>query len=76
MSPRLGLLYPTRDCGEDDFAALCRRLDPAIDLGFAYVDWGPGIGRVDELDAAGKTAAVRELGAPSRLTAAVSRPTR
>jgi maleate cis-trans isomerase len=70
MTPRIGLLYPTRDCGEDDFVALCRRLDPAIALDFAYVDWGPGIGRVDELDAAGKTAAVRELGAPEGLTKA------
>jgi maleate cis-trans isomerase len=70
MSPRIGLLYPTRDCGEDDFAALCHRLDPAIDVDFAYVAWGAGVGRVDELDAAGKTAAVRELGAPERLTTA------
>ncbi|WIY06451.1 hypothetical protein QRX60_22365 [Amycolatopsis mongoliensis] len=52
---RIDLLYPTRDCGEDDFAALCARL--GADLDFAYVEWGAGIGRVDDLDPAGKTAA-------------------
>ncbi|WIV61742.1 maleate cis-trans isomerase family protein [Amycolatopsis nalaikhensis] len=70
MSPRLGLLYPTRDCGEDDFADLCRRLDPAIDLDFAYPEWDPGIGDVEDLDAAGQAAAVRALGAPESLTKA------
>ncbi len=63
----LGLLYPTRDRGEDDFAELCRRLDPAIGVGFAYPAWGPAAGRSD---AAGQTAAVREIGAPERLTRA------
>jgi len=61
----IGLLYPTRDCGEDDFADLCRRLDPAPGLDFAYVDWDP--------DAASQTAAVRALGTPGRLTAAADR---
>ncbi|WP_086851602.1 maleate cis-trans isomerase family protein [Amycolatopsis kentuckyensis] len=59
---RIGLLYPTRDRGEDDFAALCRRLDPAPDLDFAYVEGDP--------DAAGQTAAVRALGTPARLVTA------
>ncbi|WP_290058964.1 maleate cis-trans isomerase family protein [Amycolatopsis solani] len=66
----LGLLYPTRDCGEADFAELCRRLDPAIGLGFAYAEWGETVGDLGELDAAGQTAAVREIGAPERLTRA------
>lgn len=61
---RIGLLYPTRDCGEEDFAALCRRLDPAPGLDFAYVEWDPG--------AVGQTAAVRALGTPERLTAAAT----
>ncbi|RSN16403.1 decarboxylase [Streptomyces sp. WAC 05977] len=67
---RIGLLYPTRDCGEDDFLALAGKLspDPAVD--FAYVPWGDDIGRVEDLDAAGKHEAVRELGAPDRLVAA------
>ncbi|WP_284746133.1 hypothetical protein [Amycolatopsis sp. RTGN1] len=39
---RIGLLYPTRDCGEDDFTALCDQL--GVDLDFAYVEWNPGIG--------------------------------
>ena len=67
---RIGLLYPTRDCGEDDFAELCRRLDPGLALDFAYVEWGAGITRVDDLDAEEKAAAVRELGAPEGLTKA------
>ncbi|MFB9690756.1 decarboxylase [Amycolatopsis plumensis] len=58
----IGLLYPTRDCGEDDFAALCRRLDPAPGLDFAYVE-----GDLDGLDAAD---AVRVLGTPEHLIAA------
>jgi maleate cis-trans isomerase len=72
MSTRLGLLYPTRDCGEDDFADLCRRLDPAIALDFAYVTWGEDVGRLDELDPAGKTAAVRAIGAPAGLAKAAA----
>ncbi|WP_370967485.1 decarboxylase [Amycolatopsis sp. cg9] len=63
----LGLLYPTRGCGEDDFAELCRRLDPAIGLGFAYPEWGAP---ADEPDPA---AAVREIGSPARLTRAADR---
>jgi maleate cis-trans isomerase len=70
MSPRIGLLYPTRDCGEADFADLCRQIDPAAGVGFAYVTWGADVGRLDDLDAEGKAAAVRDLGAPERLTAA------
>ncbi|MFJ8913045.1 decarboxylase [Amycolatopsis sp. NPDC102389] len=68
--PRIGLLYPTRDCGEDDFLALAGKLDPALAVDFAYVPWGEKIGRVDELDPAGKHEAVRELGEPDRLSAA------
>ncbi|WP_439382926.1 maleate cis-trans isomerase family protein [Amycolatopsis lexingtonensis] len=59
----LGLLYPTRDCGEADFAELCRRLDPAIGLAFAYPEWGAD-------GEPGTAAAVREIGAPERLTRA------
>src|SRR3954452_18791660 len=65
----IGLLYPTRDCGEDDFAAFCRRLDPAPGLDFAYVEGDPDVGR----DAAAQTAAVRALGTPERLAAATER---
>ncbi|NBH10892.1 decarboxylase [Amycolatopsis sp. SID8362] len=57
----LGLLYPTRDRGEADFAELCRRLDPALGLTFAYPEWG---------EAVDPAAAVREIGAPERLTRA------
>ncbi|MGW5703564.1 aspartate racemase/maleate isomerase family protein [Amycolatopsis japonica] len=66
----IGLLYPTRDCGEDDFLACARKLDPDLTVDFAYVPWGENIGRVDDLDPAEKHEAVRELGAPERLAAA------
>ncbi|WP_394359390.1 decarboxylase [Amycolatopsis sp. SB7-3] len=66
----IGLLYPTRDCGEDDFLACARKLDPDLTVDFAYVPWGEDIGRVDDLDPAEKHEAVRELGAPERLAAA------
>ncbi|OKJ91921.1 decarboxylase [Amycolatopsis sp. CB00013] len=66
----IGLLYPTRDCGEDDFLACARKLDPDLTVDFAYVPWGANIGRVDDLDPVEKHEAVRELGAPERLAAA------
>ncbi|MFE5503556.1 hypothetical protein ACFQ73_13430 [Amycolatopsis japonica] len=54
----IGLLYPTRDCGEDDFLACARKLDPDLTVDFAYVPWGEDIGRVDDLDPAEKHEAV------------------
>ncbi|MEV6906914.1 decarboxylase [Amycolatopsis sp. NPDC051071] len=68
-SRRLGLLYPTRGCGEDDFVDLARLLDPAIAVEFTYVPWGAEIGDLNDLDPAGRHAAVRELGAPEHLAA-------
>ncbi|MEV7551852.1 decarboxylase [Amycolatopsis sp. NPDC089917] len=75
-SRHIGLLYPTRDCGEDDFLALAARLDPGLVVDFAYVPWGEEIGRLDDLDQAGKHEAVRELGEPDRLSAAARFATR
>ncbi|GAB3712375.1 aspartate/glutamate racemase family protein [Amycolatopsis oliviviridis] len=72
----LGLLYPTRDCGEDDFLALAGKLDPGLVVDFAYVPWGEKVGRLDDLDQAGKHEAVRELGEPDRLSAAARFGTR
>ncbi|QWF86039.1 maleate cis-trans isomerase family protein [Amycolatopsis sp. CA-230715] len=67
---RIGLLYPTRDCGEDDFLAFARLLDPEITVRFAYTEWGESVNRLPELDARGKLDALREVGEPGRLTAA------
>lgn len=36
---RVGLLYPTRDAGEDDFFDLVGRLRPALDLTVCYFPW-------------------------------------
>lgn len=70
---RVGLLYPTRNCGEDDFVELARRLDPTIGVEFGYVPWGPNVDRLEDLDVAGKQAAVREIGEPERLLRAATR---
>ncbi|MBC3190094.1 decarboxylase [Pseudonocardia sp. C8] len=68
---RIGLLYPTRDCGEDDFVRFAALVDPAIEVAFGYVPWGESVSDVADLDPAGKLAAVRELGEPRRLQQAV-----
>lgn len=65
--PRIGLLYPTRDCGEDDFVRLARLIDPAVEVGFGYVPWGGSVSDQADLDADGKINAVLELGEPARL---------
>lgn len=67
---RIGLLYPTRDCGEDDFLQFARLLDPEITIRFAYTEWGESVNRLPELDAQGKLEALREVGEPARLTVA------
>ncbi|WP_028922387.1 maleate cis-trans isomerase family protein [Pseudonocardia acaciae] len=69
---KIGLLYPTRDRGEDDYLALAAMVDPATAVELAYVPWGPTAarGRGRRLDAAGKVAALRELGEIDRLCTA------
>lgn len=69
---RVGLLYPTRDCGEDDFVELAARLDPSIAVDFAYVPWPATVDRLEDLDAAGKRAALQGLGDIDRLTTATT----
>ena len=68
---RIGLLYPTRDSGEDDFARFAHLVDPAVRLGFGYVPWGESVADLADLDASAKRDAVRELGEPDRLQHAV-----
>lgn len=68
---RIGLLYPTRDCGEDDFLRFAELVDPSIAVGFGYPPWDPSVSDVADLDAVGKLDAVRELGTPARLRQAV-----
>jgi hypothetical protein len=67
-APHIGLLYPTRDCGEDDFTALAALLDPAIAVEFCHVRWGDTVDRLEDLDTEGRRSAVRELGEVDRLT--------
>jgi maleate cis-trans isomerase len=71
-SCRIGLLYPTRDCGEDDFVALAARLDRTVTVEFGYVPWGESVERLEDLDAEGRRAAVRELGEVDRLLASAA----
>ncbi|GAA3524485.1 aspartate/glutamate racemase family protein [Amycolatopsis ultiminotia] len=65
----IGLLYPTRDCGEDDFTLLAAQLDARPGVDFAYVPWGH---RPDAVDRASLRAAVAELGEPDRLVRAAA----
>ncbi|MBB4684180.1 maleate cis-trans isomerase family protein [Amycolatopsis jiangsuensis] len=65
----IGLLYPTRDCGEDDFTLLAGRLDSSPAVDFAYVPWGQQPATIER---ASLRAAVRELGEPGRLVAAAA----
>lgn len=67
---RVGLLYPTRNAGEDDYEALAAQLNPAPQIAFAYVAWGEGVSQLDALDAEAKLAALREVGERHRLLAA------
>jgi maleate cis-trans isomerase len=69
---RIGLLYPTRDCGEDDYVRLGAMLHTPAAVELAWVPWGVRAGRLEELDTEGRTQAVRELGEPERLVAAAA----
>ncbi|WP_181781051.1 maleate cis-trans isomerase family protein [Pseudonocardia pini] len=68
--PRVGLLYPTRDCGEDDYAALAAGLDPAAAIEVSYLRWSAAVGDLADLDPAGRRAAVADLGTLDGLRAA------
>ncbi|GLY75224.1 decarboxylase [Actinoallomurus iriomotensis] len=71
-TPRVGLLYPTRDCGEDDFVRMAALLDPSITVEFSYVEWGEDVSDIAEMGALEKLNAVRELGEPDRLAVAAA----
>ncbi|MGH3627406.1 MAG: maleate cis-trans isomerase family protein [Sciscionella sp.] len=64
---RIGLLYPTRDAGEDDYLALARRLRPAATVAVEYVSWDESVDRLEALDPEAKLRALREVGDPVRL---------
>jgi len=64
---RIGVLYPTRGCGEDDFETLARTVSQKIEIEFAYTAWGKHVDRVDDLDEFGKLRAARQLGELERL---------
>lgn len=69
---RIGLLYPTRDCGEDDFVRMAALLDPSVGVDFAYVEWGETVSDLADMGALEKLNAVRELGEPDRLAVAAA----
>ncbi|MEV6900861.1 decarboxylase [Amycolatopsis sp. NPDC051372] len=68
---RLGLLYPTRNAGEDDFLDLAGRLHPALDLAVRYFPWPSDVDDVGELDLAQVIDAVRRLGSDDHLATAL-----
>ncbi|MBO2463929.1 maleate cis-trans isomerase family protein [Actinomadura violacea] len=70
-APRIGLLYPTPDTGEDDFAALAARVTPRIDLDIVYMPWPDGVGDLRDLETEATYDAVRRLGGEAHLRAVV-----
>ncbi|WIX81620.1 decarboxylase [Amycolatopsis carbonis] len=68
---RLGLLYPTRNAGEDDFLDLAGRLHPPLDLAVHYFAWPSDVDDVGALDLAEVTDAVRCLGSDAHLETAL-----
>ncbi|MGV9296396.1 maleate cis-trans isomerase family protein [Amycolatopsis sp. NPDC003676] len=63
----IGLLYPTRDCAEDDFTALAGCLDARPGVEFAYVPWARRVVERENVQTA-----VRELSEPDRLVQAAA----
>ncbi|WP_158894348.1 maleate cis-trans isomerase family protein [Amycolatopsis anabasis] len=71
---RIGVLYPTRGAGEDDYLALAERLTPGpAAVAAEYVTWGAGVHRLADLDPLAKLRALREVGEEPRLLAAAER---
>jgi len=68
--PRVGLVYPTQDCGEDDYPALAAGLDPVPAIETVYLTWPDTVGDLADLDGAGRRRAVTELGALETLRSA------
>ncbi|MGW4483133.1 aspartate racemase/maleate isomerase family protein [Amycolatopsis sp. NPDC004368] len=68
---RIGLLYPTRNAGEDDFLALAGRLRPSLDLAVHYFPWPSDIGDLTTLEVAKVLDAVRRLGSDAHLETAL-----
>ncbi|RDI42480.1 maleate cis-trans isomerase family protein [Nocardia mexicana] len=69
--PRLGLLYPTANSGEDDFAALAERLRPALDVEIIYVPWPDDVDDLATLNIEQVTDALRRLGSAAHLERAL-----
>ncbi|MBB5915393.1 maleate cis-trans isomerase [Nocardia transvalensis] len=65
--PRVGLLYPTRDSGEDDFVDLARRFEPALDLAVVYIPWPGDVDDLATLTVEQVMDALRRLGSAAHL---------
>jgi maleate cis-trans isomerase len=67
--PRVGLLYPTRGAGEDDFALLAARLHPPVVLETVYLPWPAGVEDLAAMDLPEVTRALTRLGSFEHLQA-------
>ncbi|MFV2212851.1 hypothetical protein ACFHW2_21825 [Actinomadura sp. LOL_016] len=68
-TPRIGLLYPTPNTGEDDFEALAARVRPPVDLDVVYFPWPDDVTDLAALDTEATYDAVRRLGDTAHLRA-------
>ena len=69
--PAVGLLYPTRDAGEDDFLDLAARIDPDLGLEVVYLPWPDDIDDLAALTVEQVIDAVRRLGSAAHLAHAL-----
>ncbi|WP_216895286.1 maleate cis-trans isomerase family protein [Nocardia alni] len=65
--PRVGLLYPTPNAGEDDFLDLAAVLRPALDLEVVYFPWPDDVDDLAAMDIGRVIDALRRLGSAQHL---------
>lgn len=65
--PKVGLIYPTANSGEDDFLELAAALRPALNVEVVYLPWPDDVGDLAELDDAEVLDALRRLGSAPHL---------
>lgn len=63
----VGLLYPTRDAGEDDFLDLAARLRPPLSVDVVYLPWPDDVDDLAALDIDQVMDAARRLGSVNHL---------
>ncbi len=67
QGPRVGLLYPTPNSGEDDFLDLAAQLNPVLNVEVIYVPWPDDVDDLAMLGVEQVIDAVRRLGSAAHL---------